>query len=174
MKKITLIMTVALLLIISVTANSQTKFVEKKIGHVYTINVPDYMTKTLELNSAATCQYSNVKKNAYMIVIEDSKEDLELVNSKYTNPGDFYEDFVKSFSQNKENVQVSEVKNLVINGNKAVQSEMTAVVDSTNIYYLLTVVETKSYFYKLLCWTLPDNKDALKSDFVKMVSSLKD
>ena len=174
MKKIFALIIPILIIFSIIQSSAQTKFVEHKIGHYYYIEIPDYMSKTLELNSSASCQYSNVNKQAYMIVIEDSKEDLDLVNSKFTSPIDFYEDFIKSFSKNKEDVKVTDPKNLIINGNKAVQSEMTANVDSTDIYYLVTVIETKTYFYKILCWTVPESKDALKNDFIKMSSTLKD
>ena len=39
---------------------------------------------------------------------------------------------------------------------------------------LITTVETKTHFYKILCWTLKENRDKLQKDFITIASSLKD
>jgi hypothetical protein len=42
------------------------------------------------------------------------------------------------------------------------------------IYYLVGVVETKKSFYKVLSWSGADKKNTFKSDFQKILYSLRD
>jgi len=55
------------------------------------------MSKTAGLNSAAVIQYKSVIKDVYGIIIEDSKEELSLVEMNYSTIKEFYEDFIKDF-----------------------------------------------------------------------------
>ncbi|MFA6570078.1 MAG: hypothetical protein WCT77_02460 [Bacteroidota bacterium] len=164
----------SILFISSIDAQSQTKFITQKVGHVYYLNLPDYMIKTKDLNDAASLQYKNVIKEAYVIVIEDSKEELETLGVKFTNPMDFYKDFIQSFMQKINNPIAKDPYKLKVNGNSAVQGELTASIENEDIFYLITVVETKTHFYKIMCWTTLDNKKVHLEDFKKIASSLKD
>jgi hypothetical protein len=161
----------ALIAICTISANAQTKFVEKKIGHVYYMNIPDYMTTTKDLNDVASLQYQNTLKEAYVIVIEDCKDTLEALGVKFTNPQDFYDGFIGDFSKGLEDKQVTSTKNMKINGNDAVQAELSGTFNGHPIWYLITVVESPTFFYKIITWTIGENKDKLKADYIKMVNS---
>ena len=79
MKKFTLqsiFVTSVLLGLQLTTLGQQASFLEKEIGNVYHVSIPDYMTKTYKLNDAASLQYLNASKETYVIVIEDSKDEL--------------------------------------------------------------------------------------------------
>jgi hypothetical protein len=98
-------------------------FQEQKVGHVYHVSIPDYMTKSYSLNNAASLQYLNAAKETYLIVIEDSKEQLVEAGIPFSGPGDFFEHFVASFADKSS--EISPRQNLKINGNQAVQAEIT-------------------------------------------------
>ena len=72
------------------------------------------------------------------------------------------------------NRKLSQVTEFEINGNKNAQTELTWSTDDTDYYMLITVVESKENFYKILCWTITENKDMLKNDFINISKSLKD
>jgi len=162
------------LLISGTSLFGQTKLVEKKIGHIYYLSIPDYMSKTRNLNNDASLQYENKVKEAYTIVIEDSKEELEELGMIYQNAEEFYDDFIKTYSKAVEDAKTKEPKNFTIDGNAFTQGELTYVSDSVNIYMLATVVETKTNFYKILSWTTKENKDKLKDDFIAIAKTLRD
>ena len=42
------------------------------------------------------------------------------------------------------------------------------------IYYFVGLVETAASFYKVLCWSSLENKDKFKSDFQKILYSMRD
>jgi len=162
------------LLISGVNLFGQTKLVEKQVGHIFYLSVPDYMTKTKNLNNDASLQYENTVKEAYVIVIEDSKEELKDLGMVYQDSKEFYDDFVKTYTKAVQEAATTDSKTFTINGNSFTQGEITYVSDSVKIYMLATVVETKTNFYKILCWTLKENKDKLKSDFIAIAKTLRD
>ena len=65
-------------------------------------------------------------------------------------------------------------KTFVLNGNKAIQTEIKAETKGKKMVYKLTCVETPKFFYQILEWT---NESALgqnKSDMDKMADSFKE
>lgn len=158
---------------------SQTKFSEQKAGHIFFVSVPEYMVKTISLNDAATAQYMNASKNAYLIVIADSKEDLELSGQKFVSPKDFHDTNIAPLKAPENSPVETEGVEFVLNGNKYFQSELSVTLkeddgSKMNISYLVTYVETKTHFYQILCWSLTPDFKNLQADFKKIASSLKD
>jgi hypothetical protein len=171
-KKSTIIFSIVLLNTSLITA--QTKFEEKKVGHEYYISIPEYMTKTLELNDVALAQYQNIEKEIYCIVIEDSKEDLKLVDLHFNSADEFYEDFILDYKSNFETNEVKNKKIFKVGNNSYIQCDFT--YDTDEVYYsmLITIVETKNYYYKVLSWTIPEYKEKYRSEFEKIALSLRD
>lgn len=144
-------------------------FQEKKIGHVYYVSLPDYMVKTNTLNDAATLQYQNTAKETYVIVIEDDKADLQAAGMAFNGALDFYNDFAADFF---EGAKIAEkVKEVPIVGAKAVQASATKQFDDFSVFYLITVYETPTHFYKMLAWTMEKNRKAFEEDFKKIAAS---
>jgi len=149
-------------------------FSEQKVGHIYYISVPDYMTKAFDINDAASCQYQNVEKEAYAIVIDDSKEDLSSLDMTFSGPRHFFDDFIKDYQAEAEQRQVSTPKEFQQNGIKFLQAEMSYVFEGTGIFMIITIAETKTHFYKILTWTLSDNKQTLQSDLSRIAVTLRE
>jgi hypothetical protein len=164
----------AVAIVQSFLAVGQEKFEEKKVGHIYYISMPEYMNRTLELNEVALVQYQNREKETYCFVIEDFKEDLVLADLHFNNVTEFFDDFVNEY---KTNFETSEIKNKKVfkNGNyNYVQCDFSYEVDEEFVSMLITVVETKNYYYKILCWTIPEYKEKHRADFEKIALSLRD
>lgn len=150
------------------------KFENKQGGNCFMMDIPDYLTKTFNLNDAASLQYQNVSKEAYVIVIEDDKEQLESLGMKFVSAKDFLNHFMKDFHKDATNRKESAVSEFESNKNQHAQTELTWLDDSVNFYMLVTCVQTSNHFYKILCWTVAENKEILKPDFVRISKSLKD
>lgn len=159
------------ILLIPILSVAQSKFNEIKVGHTYYLNIPDYMTATTELNKSASLQYQNTLKEAYVIVIEDNKAQLDSLGMRFTDPQDFYDGFITDFTSGLENKKFTGTKRIKIGPNSAVQAEVSAMFDGNPIWYFITVVESPTHFYKIISWTLEENKNKLKPDYVKMVNS---
>lgn len=179
MKIIKVILSALFAIITMASAYSQTKFTEQKAGHLYYVSVPDYMTKSVTLNDAATMQYINSAKNAYLIVIDDSKEELEMKGIKFASLKDFHDDNIKLLKAEENSPVESKPTEFVVNGNKFYQSELNVNFKEADnlevkITYLITYVETKGYYYQILCWSLSSEYKNLVADFKKIAASIKD
>ncbi len=159
--------------VITMTAQAQT-FSLKKGGHSYTLEIPDYMTRTFSLNDVASLQYMNSTKEAYVIVIDDEKELLESLGQKFTNAEDFLYHFLKTYNKDAEDRKTGEISSFLANGNAHSQVTMTWKNDELSFFMIITTVESRTHFYKILTWTLAENRDLLRKDFLKIAKSLRD
>jgi hypothetical protein len=119
-------------------------------------------------------QYQNIQREAYSIVIEDEKAMLESLGIKFVDAADFLEQFIAEYKVGSENRKTSLHTTFNANGNPSAQIELEWTEEVGDFYMLITVVESKTHFYKIMSWTLAGNKDKLKSDFQKIAKSLKD
>jgi hypothetical protein len=149
-------------------------FTSQKGGHCYTMDIPDYMLKTYELNDVASLQYINSAKEAYVIVIEDVKEQLQDVGIKFSNAKDFLKHFTADYKKDAKKRKLSSITEFESNGNGHAQVELSWKEDDTDFYMLITAVESKTHFYKVMCWTTVNNLDLLKEDFLTMSKTIKD
>lgn len=170
MKKI--LLSIAVLLISSALYSQ--KLTTQRGGHCYTMDVPDYMIKTYELNDVASLQYVNSAKEAYVIVIDDVKDQLQTLGIKFTDAKDFLKHFTADYKKDAKKRRLSSVTEFEANGNGHAQVELSWKEEKSDFYMLITAVETSTHFYKIMCWTTVNNLDKLKEDFVAMSKSLKD
>jgi hypothetical protein len=175
MKKLTFFL-ITLFTFLGSNLLAQTQMRQEKVGHQFFIMVPEYMTRTLGINDAASVQFKSVVKDVYTFVIEDSKADLELVEMKFSSVSEFYDDFIKDFLVGTKDRSISPPTSLEVEGVKYVQSEASYYDKEakSKIYYNITVAETGGYFYKILSYTAFSNKDKFRDDFTKLALTIRD
>ena len=157
------------------TSNSYSqKFSTEKAGNCFSLEIPNYMTKAYDLNDASSLQYNNTFKEAYAIVIEDSKDELKSLGMIFINSKDFLENFTKDYQIESKNRKISEISEFESNENQHAQVEMTWNDEDGDFYMLITAVETNGHFYKILCWTLLEYKENLRDDYLTISKSLLD
>jgi hypothetical protein len=175
MKRTIAILTTALVLV-TTTTFAQTTMKEYKAGHVFNVSLPDYMTKTTGLNDDATIQFNNTIKDIAGFIIYDTKDELELVQMKFSSVNEFYDVFVKDFLKGQKKRTISQPIYQTVGDNKYVECEASyySKESKIDIYYYVGIVETKNAYYKLLCFGGMDSKEKYKADFQKILYSIKD
>jgi len=175
MKRTIALLTTTLVLF-TTTTFAQTSMKEYKVGHVFYVNLPDYMSKTTGINDAAVVQFKNSVKEIYCLILEDNKEDLELVQMKFSSITDYYDNFRKDFLAKEKKKEISLPVFQTIGDNKFIELDATYYDKDVKgtIYYFVGIVETKDSFYKVYCFGNLDAKDKFKVDFQKILYSLKD
>jgi hypothetical protein len=175
MKKKISIFTMTMVLM-TTTTFAQTELKEYKAGHTFNVSLPDYMTKTAGINSASAIQYKSAVKDVYGFIIFDTKEELGLVEMKYSSTNEFYEDFIKDFLIDEDKRKVSKPLSQKNGDINFIECDVTYYDKDakTEIYYLVGIVETKTAYYKVLSWAVAENKDKFKADFQKIIYSIKD
>lgn len=149
---------------------------EYTAGHTFIISLPDYMSKTVGLNNAAAIQYKSAVKDVAGFIIFDTKEELALAEMNFTSSKEFYESFIEDFLVEQENRKVSEAISKSKDGINFIEADLTYYDKDAEIeiYYLIGIVETKKSFYKILSWSAAEKKNTFKSDFQKILYSLRD
>ncbi len=147
-----------------------------KVGHVFNITLPVYMTKTVGLNDAANIQYKSEIKDVYGFVIADLKEELKMAEISYTSIREFYDEFIEDFTKDDENKTLGKPVSSVKNGINFIEVDYSfySKEAESDIYYLVGIVETKTSYYKVMSWCSAANKAKFKADFQKILYSVKD
>ena len=164
-----------LLVVFCKTTNAQIQMDKYTVGN-FTVNLPDYMSKTGGINNAATIQYQSVVKDVYGFVILDTKEELSLVEMNFGSVNEFYEDFIKDFLKDEKKRKISKPI-AQTKGNINFIEVDASYYDKdakTEIFYLVGIVETSKAYYKVLSWSTVENKDKFKADFQQIMYSIKD
>ena len=166
---------IALLLIFAGTI-AQTTFKEQKVGHIFYVSLPDYMTKTTGQNDDAVIQFKNTIKDIAGFIIEDNKEEMLLADLKFSSVDEYYQNFIKDFLLKEKKRTISEPSTKTIGDIKFITCDASYYDKDvkSEIYYFIGLAETKDSFYKLLCYGGMECKEKYKADFEKILYSIKD
>jgi hypothetical protein len=131
------------------------------------ITLPAYMSKELELSPIADIQASRSLQEEYMMVIREDKG--EFADNITLN--DYYDAIIANMTESLVNSSQTEPQDIQINGQPALQFELSGEVDKIKISYLLTLVETDGNFNQLLFWTLQNRMDDKREMFIEAAST---
>ncbi len=129
---------------------------------IYSIKVPNYMSVSNDLSEEASLQYENLIKDAYLIVIDENKaefieifNELEMLDSTKTALENYTQYQRESISNTMDVTSVSELREIMINGNEALMIQIDGGIPevNTDVTYLLAVIQGNANLYSVLYWT---------------------
>ena len=132
------------------------------------VTVPDGWTE-LELNENAEIQVGNEKDEAYLIVLNEIKEDLygwNIEKHSRVTLGNLVSTLAFP--------TVTGPKSIKVGGSPAVQYEVRGAMEGQNIVYIHTTVDGPKYFSQILAWTLPSRADTVKPQLLEAVASFRE
>ncbi|MDR0266646.1 MAG: hypothetical protein LBJ26_00755 [Paenibacillus sp.] len=97
------------------------------------------------LHPESDLEIYNPKKEKYFMALLESKEDF-----KDSSLQKYYDIVTESFVSSLENPKQGAVKEVTINGNKALQYTLEGTSDNVNVAYLVTVIETPTHYGQLM------------------------
>lgn len=178
MKKVLFILFVCVGLI---SCNKEVKNQTTIIENKYSMELPDYLTKTSSLNSEASLQYKNEMKELYVVVIDEPisgfQEALELNNltEDYKNDLNGYSSIIlDTFKENVDVTYVSDPKETTINGLPTILFEVKAKINGYVAYYHFAYLQGKENYYQVLTWTLDTKESEHKEKMEAIVNSFKE
>ncbi|MDI9256385.1 PsbP-related protein [Flavobacterium sedimenticola] len=174
MKKIVL-----LLILACFSCDSNQEFRTVTIANKYTIDLPDSMEKTENLNGDASLQYQNLMGELYTIVIDETKESFHnaiAINAIDIEPSlDGYSNVVRSnFTDKIKGLTISEEAETKIHGKKAKLFSITGNVEGYDVFYRYAIVEGKSNYYQIMVWTEKSRKENHKETINRIINSFKE
>jgi hypothetical protein len=160
-------------------ANSEAAFRTFKWRNLFSIQIPDYMEATTELNQGAAAQFMNPEREAYMIVIFEEKSVYSKTGLgskqeyKDKSPLEIFTEMQVSSLEEflKEKRRSDKLEYLTMNGMNAARTVLEGRPGEGGlmIHYQLATYEGKEVLYFVLTWTLFDASEAM--NFMKMNAS---
>lgn len=129
------------------------------------IRIPSNWT-ALELNEAAEIQVGNEKDEAYLVVLNELKDDMYGWN-------------LDKHSRVTLGILLARIafpvvtgpKSLTIGGHPAVQYEVRGASENMNLLYIHTTVDGPKYFSQILAWTLPSRAEAVRPQLLETIAT---
>ena len=113
------------------------------------VTVTAMWTKMPELNKRASLQVGYKSKEMYLIVITDTKADLD--NFTLEKHQQRTRD---RMLEKMKNASATQPVSLTIDGHPALKDELTGTDKGTNVVFLHTTVDDGDHFQQILAWTL--------------------
>jgi hypothetical protein len=111
--------------------------------------VPGTWTKLPELNKQASLQVGNKSNEVYLIVITDTKTDLDNFTLEK-----HHQQTRERMLQKMKNASATHPVSLTIDAHPALQDELTGTEKRVNVIFLHTTVDDGDHFQQILAWTL--------------------
>lgn len=160
---------------------------EIAINDLYSMEVSEKMKSTDQLNEDASLQYYSLVDDKYIVVIDESLSDIEMLYEfigEFDESKSLLENYAESqFDALKETMRVSNVSEwntMEINGMDALRitcsGELygTTSASTAGLAYNLLFVEGESSLYSIMSWTLEDKKSDFYDEQMHMFNSLKE
>jgi hypothetical protein len=151
------------------------------IENRYSMEVPSFLVKATDLNKEASLQYQNVFLEFYVIVIDETKNEVLKSITDNNLSGDYSQDFngyckliFDNYLNTLEIKNKSEISEYTINGLKAKKITIDGKYGGVEAYFYISLIEGKDTFYQIMTWTLQDKKDKYSGDMEKMVNTFRE
>ena len=151
------------------------------IENKYSISIPSFLTKVSGLNDDASLQYQHAWKEFYIIVIDESKSEMQKalddnnLAESYTNDIKGYSDLLmKGFEQTISVSHKSETIDTTINNMPARLLTVNGRVEGIDAYYSLAFIQGKERYYQIMAWTLSNKEYEYKDKMNRIMYSLKE
>lgn len=107
------------------------------------------------------------------MVLSEYKGD---VSDHYATIEDYHADIEEFAMENCKNADVLKKSRMIhINGNKAYQFQLHAVVDDYPVIITITSIETESHFHQMYAWTLESkNSISMQKELTDIMNSFKE
>lgn len=170
-----------ILLFLLTACSSETKINTVKVADKYSIDMPDYLTKTDDLNEDASLQYQNVIRECYAIVIDESKQELYDVIAASEELDDYPQSMegyckliVDGMLEGAGMTDHTLEKDQTVNGLPAQFLTTTLEVEGYKVLYKIAMIEGKKDFYQIMTWTLASNAEKQGPDMDAILRSFKE
>lgn len=171
MKKIfTFVLAISMVAILAACGGKEDLTVFKSKDSKYQVSASSsWKDANGQLNEDSDLEIYTPKKEKYFMALLESKDDFQ--DSSLQK---YYDLVTEPFVSSLTNPKQGDVKEVTINGYKALQYTLEGTSDNVNVAYLITVIETPTHYGQLMVWTLKSNWDEYKDEYTNLINSFKE
>lgn len=148
----------------------------------YEIDVLKSMEPTVNLNNEASLQFFDEKRQLFMIVLDESKNEMneavesdEELSTQYSSDFEGYTTFLlDNFAYSMNVKRGSRIKDTIINEFPAKTITLVSEIDEVDIFYSLAFIEGKQKYYQIWTWTYADQEKDYFQIMNKIIYSFKE
>ena len=152
------------------------------VENKYSISLPSFLVKaSTTLNADASLQYMHAWKEFYVIVIDESKSEMQKaltdnnLMDKYSNDIKGYSDLLLvGFEQSISISHKSDMVDTLINNLPARVLTINGRAEGIDAFYSFAFIEGKERYYQIMTWTLSSKEYEYKDKMSKILYSLKE
>ncbi|NVK27778.1 MAG: hypothetical protein HWE14_07025 [Flavobacteriia bacterium] len=170
---------VAVVSIILLPSCSESSKQVVKHDNDFSLTIPMHMSEASDLNEDASIQYQSILQDLYVIVIEDTKAELQAaldennIEDLYPNTLDGFSNLIsESLVSSLSNVNQSPILDTTINNLNAKIMTISGTYLDIDGYYYLGLFEGEDSYYQVMTWTSLSNKARHSSKMKDMVYSM--
>ena len=182
-KSILLVITTSLittLLLFSCNSSSEPK--EIVTNDKFKVQIPGNMTPANNLNKEASMIYAHMRQEIYIMVIEDTFEEIKTaiiendLEDEYSLGFDLFCELVSNEEEDTFLVidDRDKLKKTTINGLNARFFEDSRKINGVNIFYKIALIEGKDTYYQVIAWTVASRKDRHNTTLENMIYSFEE
>lgn len=152
-----------------------------RIKKQYSVDIPSMLVQSQTLHEEASLQYQNLLQELYVLVLDEPKNEIHQMINEEESLSNFtpdFEGYVKLITENMElRVRlnnVSELKDMKINGLKAKIQTFESDIEGLTAYYKVGFIEGKKNYYQVMTWTLKSKQDIHEDKMTQMIQSFKE
>jgi hypothetical protein len=138
-------------------------------GSNYSLLLPRDMEPAYFGNDNASFEYESVKDSYSMMVIDDSKEKIASYGLDYD-----LDTYMKIATRTLDSAGMYVNSSIEVNGVKALQATVQGNREGVATTFILTCIETPTFYYQLICWSPTDKFEANKPILEGLINSFKE
>lgn len=142
--------------------------VESANGSNYYLEIAPGM-EPVYYNDNASFQYHSELDNYSMMVIDDSKEKIASFGLDYD-----LDTYMKIATRSLDSAGLYVNTSIEVNEVKALQATIQGKRDGVATTFVLTCLETPTFYYQLVCWTPTDKFEANKPKLEAMINTFRE
>lgn len=152
---------------------NQKKYVTIEIKGLYSLGLPDYLEETSDLSKTASLQFMNLNKKLLVIAIDEEKSRISAMQEEFTI-SDYYDHVARQVAHNLEDAFVEHPSSQSFGGLGALQGGINGKFLGTPLRYVVQVVEGRSRYYQVICWTEERALNEVGEDIHFILNSFKE
>jgi hypothetical protein len=166
-KKYGMLFTVCAMVVLTICCSNllkQRTIVDKE--GIFELTIPFGWLSDIDLHEKAQINVASPLKEAYLILIAENKMDFTEMDVRT------HSDITSGIIESNLNEPIlSDPVEFEINGNKAIQYQISGSTDNINVTYLHTTVETKNYFSQIVAWSTKSKFESNRAAFDTIIQS---
>lgn len=152
---------------------SSVEFQTREISSLISLDIPNYLNETTELNEDAVCQFQNSPKDFCMIVRKNSWEELQRRRPEFVLE-DFYDVSIEQLKGNMERIDAPAPDSLSLNGLPTFLGTLSGIFKGDKIVFNIGTIAGNTHLFQLLIWTTEEERELYKEDIDRVILSFKE